>query len=246
MLDQLPLDPPVAPVTTIAWRVVHVGRDVLGKRARAFFAPGEVPDDVVMYDDAYWPEAPPTAADGALAFLTEAYELWRDGVASLDDDALLRTLGSRGGPYSDDTMAALVLHINREVMAHGAEICLLRDLYRAQLDAEDPLVVAALVDDADAVGRLLADGASVRPSLLAEAAGRQQWDIVRALVEHGVDVSAGNPSALHFAAGAGDREAARYLVAHGADLTAVDPQWGMPPSGWAGFFGHADLAAELQ
>jgi len=28
-------------------------------------------------------------------------------------------------------MAALVLHLNREVMAHGAEICLLRDLYRA-------------------------------------------------------------------------------------------------------------------
>jgi hypothetical protein len=28
-------------------------------------------------------------------------------------------------------MAELVVHINREVMHHGAEICLLRDLYRA-------------------------------------------------------------------------------------------------------------------
>jgi hypothetical protein len=28
-------------------------------------------------------------------------------------------------------MAALVLHINREVMHHGGEIGLLRDLYRA-------------------------------------------------------------------------------------------------------------------
>jgi hypothetical protein len=27
-------------------------------------------------------------------------------------------------------MAALVLHINREVLHHGAEIALLRDLYR--------------------------------------------------------------------------------------------------------------------
>jgi hypothetical protein len=27
-------------------------------------------------------------------------------------------------------MAALVLHINREVIHHGAEIALLRDLYR--------------------------------------------------------------------------------------------------------------------
>jgi hypothetical protein len=29
-------------------------------------------------------------------------------------------------------MAALVLHINREVLHHGAEIALLRDLYRSR------------------------------------------------------------------------------------------------------------------
>ena len=29
-------------------------------------------------------------------------------------------------------MAALVLHVNREVIHHGAEVALLRDLYRAQ------------------------------------------------------------------------------------------------------------------
>jgi hypothetical protein len=28
-------------------------------------------------------------------------------------------------------MAALIAHVNREVMHHGGEICLLRDLYRA-------------------------------------------------------------------------------------------------------------------
>jgi hypothetical protein len=28
-------------------------------------------------------------------------------------------------------IAELIVHINREVMHHGAEICLLRDLYRA-------------------------------------------------------------------------------------------------------------------
>ena len=39
-------------------------------------------------------------------------------------------------------MAQLVLHINREVMAHGAEICLLRDLYRAEQSQRDPLVPA--------------------------------------------------------------------------------------------------------
>jgi hypothetical protein len=35
----------------------------------------------------------------------------------------------REAPYVDSPMAALVLHINREVIHHGAEISLLRDLY---------------------------------------------------------------------------------------------------------------------
>jgi hypothetical protein len=29
-------------------------------------------------------------------------------------------------------MAALILHISREAIHHGAEVCLLRDLYRAR------------------------------------------------------------------------------------------------------------------
>jgi hypothetical protein len=29
-------------------------------------------------------------------------------------------------------MAALVLHISREVVHHGAELCLMRDLYRTR------------------------------------------------------------------------------------------------------------------
>jgi hypothetical protein len=42
-----------------------------------------------------------------------------------------RLLGPRGGPYAEDPMAELIAHTNREVMHHGAEIALLRDLYRA-------------------------------------------------------------------------------------------------------------------
>jgi len=34
----------------------------------------------------------------------------------------------------DASMAALVLHINHEVIHHGAGICLLRDLYRWRED----------------------------------------------------------------------------------------------------------------
>ena len=33
------------------------------------------------------------------------------------------------GPYAEHPTAALVLHINREAIHHGAEVALLRDLY---------------------------------------------------------------------------------------------------------------------
>ncbi|MDV7268912.1 DinB family protein, partial [Rhodococcus oxybenzonivorans] len=48
------------------------------------------------------------------------------------------------GPFADRSMAALVLHVNREVIHHGAEIALLRDLY---------LRKSALTSDAEAEDR---------------------------------------------------------------------------------------------
>ena len=52
-------------------------------------------------------------------------------------------------------MAALVLHINREVIHHGAEVALLRDLYRAQAKWSHPAgaaVVRAPVDEHRGIG----------------------------------------------------------------------------------------------
>ena len=72
---------------------------------------------------------PSTAAD-ALARLDDMYAEWIAGVRSLDDDGLRAPCGEPG--FEQDPMAALVLHINREVIHHGAEICLLRDLYQRQ------------------------------------------------------------------------------------------------------------------
>jgi hypothetical protein len=37
--------------------------------------------------------------------------------------------------FVDEPLSTLILHINREVMHHGAEIALLRDLYRAKFAA---------------------------------------------------------------------------------------------------------------
>jgi len=38
-------------------------------------------------------------------------------------------LRPKGGPYANDSMAALALHVSRETMHHGGEIGVLRDLY---------------------------------------------------------------------------------------------------------------------
>jgi hypothetical protein len=84
-----------------------------------------------MFDPRHWPETPITAA-GGLAMLDEGYRSWRAGVAALDDESLLRPIGPKGLEYAEFPMAGLVTHLSREAMAHGGEICLLRDLFRAQ------------------------------------------------------------------------------------------------------------------
>jgi hypothetical protein len=45
-------------------------------------------------------------------------------------------VGPAEGPWADHSMAELVLHINRETLHHGAEIALLRDLYRWGFDGK--------------------------------------------------------------------------------------------------------------
>jgi hypothetical protein len=110
--------PTPAPVTTIAWRIGHLLVGVFGERiARHFGGPAV---GFRSYD------YPSTAAD-ALARLDDMYEQWIAGVRSLDDAGLAEPCGEDG--FEQDPMAALILHIHREVIHHGAEICLLRDLY---------------------------------------------------------------------------------------------------------------------
>ncbi|HZZ48799.1 MAG TPA: DinB family protein [Pseudonocardia sp.] len=112
-------DPP--PVTTIAWRLAHVIVGVFGMRAANHF--GAPP---VSYDN--FPYA--GTAQQALTQLDQTYTDWRDGVRALSAAELARPCGAAEGPFSAYPLATLVLHINREALHHGAEILLLRDLYR--------------------------------------------------------------------------------------------------------------------
>ena len=112
-----PPDPP--PFTSIAWRLGHVIVGVLAMRNATHF--GRAATDYDAFDYA------PTAKE-ALAQLDAEYAAWVEGVESLGEDELARPSGEHG--FEDDSMAALVLHIHREMIHHGAEIALLRDLYR--------------------------------------------------------------------------------------------------------------------
>jgi DinB family protein len=113
--------PTPAPLTTIAWRLAHLIVGVLGKRNAAHFEGSPVDYETFQYA--------PTAAQ-ALHQLDNAYVTWTTGVRSLGADGLVSPCGSAEGPFASYPMAALVLHINREVIHHGAEIALLRDLYQ--------------------------------------------------------------------------------------------------------------------
>ena len=116
-------EPDPAPVTTIAWRIAHSRVGVFGQRTASHFG-----RDPIVYQSAVW------AADAAtaLAELDDEYAAWTKGVAGLTLEDLGRPVGPAEGPFAEHPYAELVLHINREVIHHGAEILLLRDLYRAR------------------------------------------------------------------------------------------------------------------
>ncbi|QNN52039.1 DinB family protein [Nocardioides mesophilus] len=112
--------PVPAPVTTIAWRLAHLVVGVLGARVAAHF--GGPPCD---YE--HWEYAGTAAV--ALGQLDTAYAAWTAGVRALGEDGLGRPCGPAEGPWAEHPISELVLHINREVIHHGAEVALLRDLY---------------------------------------------------------------------------------------------------------------------
>lgn len=113
----------VEPVTTIAWRLAHLIVGVFGMRNAAHFGgPGA---DFSTFEYA-------GSAAGALDQLDSAHAAWIKGVQSLRAEGLARPCGPAEGPFARYSMAALVLHIHREVIHHGAEIALLRDLYLRQ------------------------------------------------------------------------------------------------------------------
>lgn len=117
-------EPAPAPFTTIAWRMGHVAIGVFGMRAANHFGDGADAAGIT-YESTDWP----LTAAGGLALLDQHYDAWLSGIRKLDAAALAEPCGPAEGPFAAYSMAALILHISREAIHHGAEIALIRDLY---------------------------------------------------------------------------------------------------------------------
>lgn len=111
-------EPSPPPVTTIAWRIAHLLVGVLGMRNARYFGGPAVGFDSYSYSG---------SAEVALARLDESYARWITGVRDLDTAGIAAPCREPG--FESEPMGALVLHINREMLHHAAEIALLRDLY---------------------------------------------------------------------------------------------------------------------
>ncbi|ONI71088.1 hypothetical protein ALI144C_52070 [Actinosynnema sp. ALI-1.44] len=109
------------PITTIAWRLGHLS-EMLATRA------DHVNGTHTKSEDDY--EHAGDAASGVAAF-SRGTTLWRSAVDSADD-AALDTIGHSTYPDGSDPevpFIEVVWWMNQELLHHGAEIALLRDLY---------------------------------------------------------------------------------------------------------------------
>lgn len=116
------------PVTTIAWRLAHIAQGCFVSRWYTHFT-----DETI---DPYAGAFPDNAKD-ALAYLEEWKNTWQNALLGAGNERLWAPIGPDEYDVeimqlgAADPFIGVAMHMNREVMHHGAEICLLRDLYRA-------------------------------------------------------------------------------------------------------------------
>ncbi|WP_421119712.1 DinB family protein [Aquihabitans daechungensis] len=122
--DTTRLAPLPIPVTTIAWRLDHLTEMVT---LRADHTNGT---HTLTRDE----HRPTGDASEAIAAFHRGTGAWRDAIVSADDEALdqIGRCTYPDGRDGDEPFIDVVWWVNQELLHHGAEIALLRDLYRAQ------------------------------------------------------------------------------------------------------------------
>lgn len=123
--DTAPAPHPVPPpFTTLAWRLSHLS-ELLALRADHTAGTHTLTrDDYRTSGD----------AAGAIAEFDAAATAWRNALLAADDRAL-DTVGHSTYPHGsdpEDPFVDIVWWVNQELLHHGAEIALIRDLYRSR------------------------------------------------------------------------------------------------------------------
>jgi hypothetical protein len=117
-VDYPEVHPTPPPFTTIAWRLLHIadGNTIYWEHS---FGPGL---------RNFWDLAPHGDASGAIEYLTESQEPVTSSLAQLDDEELEVLHPTHfGNPWPAIRIFAVLIN---EQVHHGAEIGVLRDLYR--------------------------------------------------------------------------------------------------------------------
>jgi hypothetical protein len=112
--------PDPVPVTTIAWRLGHLGGMAVGGFVDQRFGAGTLTVADMNF---------PSDAAAVPGFLDENYQACRAALSGLSPEEWAAPLGPSWGPYAQDNTVDLALHVLDEVVHHGAEVGLLRDLY---------------------------------------------------------------------------------------------------------------------
>jgi DinB superfamily len=115
--------PEPGPVTTIAWRMCHIGDFLRHERNWRWLRrePEQLDRDIRH----------PATAVGGIRYVEESWSSWQRLISSLTPAEMWEPLGSIAGPYGDDERIGFVIHIMDELIHHAAEIGVMRDLYTA-------------------------------------------------------------------------------------------------------------------
>src|SRR3954454_8265062 len=127
---------------------------------------------------------PPATAAEALDQLDRAHLRWDAHLALADDERLSAVISPAGVESTDSTRAGYVLHMLDEFIHHGAEISLLRDLYRWQRPiSTDALTERAIRGDDSLLLDIEAVGPVIASALLSTAASFGRWTLVEEMID---------------------------------------------------------------
>jgi hypothetical protein len=106
-------------VSTIAWRLAHIADGLAAERNWQWLGRDPLPR----------PTPTRATAAEAIADLDDAWRRWDGLVSPLTEEELDALVGPIGGPFATATRRDFVLHMVDELIHHGAEVGLVRDLY---------------------------------------------------------------------------------------------------------------------